>query len=96
MKQVHGQAVVGHLAAVHDRDTVALRKQLQLMCDEDDCLVLEHAFNALVKDVCRRVLVDGAQRIVEQHDVTVVVDSAREADALTLATREVNPTLTCE
>lgn len=38
-----------------------------LVRDEDGRLVAEDALDAVLKDVLRGVVVDGAQRVVQQH-----------------------------
>mmetsp|Transcript_4064 Transcript_4064/g.8813 ORF Transcript_4064/g.8813 Transcript_4064/m.8813 type:complete len:286 (-) Transcript_4064:1234-2091(-) len=86
------RAEVGHVTVLHHRDVVAGGQQLQLMCDPDDSLVLEHALDAVVEDVQRSMLVHSTERVVQQHDVSGVVGGPRQANTLPLTTRQVDAT----
>ena len=50
-------------------------------------LVLQHPFRAnhLVKDVFSDVGVNGTERVIQQVDVTVLVDGTSQTDSLLLA-----------
>uniref|UniRef100_J3KZS0 Uncharacterized protein n=1 Tax=Oryza brachyantha TaxID=4533 RepID=J3KZS0_ORYBR len=74
-------------------DGVGVVQEVDLVGDEDDGLVLERAADALPEDVGAGVRVDGAEDVVEQVDVAVLVDRARELDALLLAAAEVDAAL---
>ena len=56
-------------------------------------LVLEHSTGAddLLKDVFSDVRVHGAQRVVKEIDVCLLVDGAGQTDTLLLSTTEVDP-----
>ena len=47
----------------------ALWQDLQVVCDEDACLVLEHLRNRFVEQSLADMGVDGGERIVEKVDV---------------------------
>lgn len=47
----------------------------------------------LVPDPYSNLFVQSAERVVNQHDVWLGIDSPREADALLLATREIDSSL---
>ena len=49
----------------------------------------------LLKDVLAHVGVDGGERVVEQVDVGLAVDGARQTDALLLTPAQVDALHTC-
>jgi hypothetical protein len=44
-----------------------LGQQLQLVRNQHNCLLLQQALDALVKDVLGGVLIHSRQRVVQQH-----------------------------
>ena len=83
-------AKVEHRPAVHDGHLVALGQELDLVGHQDGGLLAEQAPDAVLKDVLRGVVVDGRQGVVQQDQVAAAVGSARQVEALALATGQVD------
>ena len=62
------------------------------MRGKDDCLVagFEETHDAFIKNVLANVWVYGRQRVVQQLDVAVLVNSTCQGNALLLTTREID------
>ncbi len=87
-------AKVQAVTVVHDGNTVALGKELDLVGDQDGGLVSKDTLDAVLKDVLGGVVVDGREGVVEQHEVAVKVGATGEVETLALATRQVDTTET--
>ena len=78
------------LALVEDREAVAHRERLLLVVRDVDEGDPDLALDALQLDLhlLAQLQVERAERLVEQEDLRVVDDRARERDALALAAGE--------
>mmetsp|Transcript_12259 Transcript_12259/g.33460 ORF Transcript_12259/g.33460 Transcript_12259/m.33460 type:complete len:255 (+) Transcript_12259:3014-3778(+) len=97
---VHNIRVIGPKVAedavVDDAHQVAGRQQVQLVRDPHHRLVCHHLADAVLEDMHSGVLVHGTERVVQQHQLTLVVGSTCKAHTLALPTRQVHATLACQ
>lgn len=63
------------------------------MRHEDDSLLLEHSPDAILEDSRSRVGIHGAEDVVQEVDVAVLVHGTRELNALFLTPTQVEPAL---
>ena len=85
-----GRADLHELAVLHDRDVVAHLDRLQEVVGDEDHGLVHDALEPeqLVLHLAPDQGVEGAERLVEQHDIRVDRECARQADALLHAARE--------
>ena len=57
---------------------------MQLMSDEEDCLVFEESSDAAVEELLAHLSVNGGERVVEEVEVSVSVAGSRQGDSGTL------------
>jgi hypothetical protein len=62
-----------------------LWQELQLVCHKHHCLLQQEPLDALVKDVLGSVLVHSRERVVQQHQLSIMVGCPRKAHTLALA-----------
>jgi hypothetical protein len=79
-----------HLALLHHEHTVDVAEELQLVRHEHARPAAQLLLEAPVEERGADVGVEGGQRVVQQVDVRLAVHRARDADALLLATTEVD------
>ena len=81
------------LVSLEEQDLLAVADELQLVGHKDNDFVLEVTLNALCEDLARDLWIDGAQRIVQQVNISISIDGPCEADSCLLAARNVDATL---
>jgi hypothetical protein len=66
---------------------------MKLVSGQNAAFVLQQSTDSIVHDVATNVRINGAERIVHKHDISVEVDGSGDVHALLLATRNSNATL---
>lgn len=72
----------------HDART--LFKELDLVSYEYNNLVLQFMANAIVEDIFGNLWINCAQRVIEQIDVSISIDSSCQTDSSLLTSRDVD------
>src|SRR5690606_28019697 len=91
--QLRGRAELDEAAAVEHCDAIGGGDELEAVSREAARAARERAEEAWREDLLTDVVVERAQRVVEQDDVRAGVDGAREADPLTLTARKIDTAL---
>lgn len=70
------------------------RAYLQLVSDEDDGLATQLLLNGIVENVVSHMGVQSTQRVVQDVDVSVTVQSAGQTYPLALTATQISPSFT--
>lgn len=75
------------------QNAIGLVKEIDLVRNQNDGLLLQRALDAILEDSRPRVRIHGAEDVVQEVDVAVLVHGAGELNALFLTAAEIQPAL---
>ena len=75
------------------KDLWRLSQELELMSNQDDALLSQGCLNGLLKDSIGDCRVHCGERVIQQVDVSVLVDGARQTNPSLLTARDVDTAL---
>eukprot|EP00968_Pinguiococcus_pyrenoidosus_P002886 scaffold167_cov244-Pinguiococcus_pyrenoidosus.AAC.3 len=82
-----------HVQALEQKDLVRGGQHVHVVRDEHDTLLTQKALDAMLKDVSSHLAVDGAEAVVQEVHVRIIVNGSGQGHALLLSTAEVDALL---
>ena len=91
-EQLRIRARLGDLPINYDDDVIHLGEEADAVGDQDPCLLRQETPGPddVVKDVLADVGIHGAERVVKEIDVRIVVDGSSQANSLLLSTTKID------